>query len=332
MLKEKLKNIYLKLTNSFTIMYVPHSKESTYSRRIPYLLPVISLLFMAGMVIALVGFYFQYTAMKANMAELKTLQAEDTTRQKQLDELKAQAQELEQKMLEIRLLEKDVREILDRGEAVSRSGLNVSRDIAQLNPEDRSDNTNNGDDKGVLSFLAFKSSPKAEDWHTSYTRVKGSTEQLLAQTDEINQILVSLKEDVSERNAYYAAKPQGLPAEGSISSGYGYRKSPFNGRSVFHPGIDIAASHGTPVVATGQGVVTFAEYRSGYGRTVIIDHPYGFRTLYAHNSRLNVSVGDHVARGDVIAYVGSTGASTGPHLHYEVHLNGQHVDPADYIR
>jgi hypothetical protein len=113
---------------------------------------------------------------------------------------------------------------------------------------------------------------------------------------------------------------------------YGYRRNPVTGHTHFHKGVDHTASFGTPVYASGDGVIEFADYRSnGYGKYVIIDHGVdGLSSLYAHLQSINVSEGEKVVRGQQIGTIGSTGLSLGPHLHYEVHVNGQHVSPINY--
>ena len=115
------------------------------------------------------------------------------------------------------------------------------------------------------------------------------------------------------------------------NSGYGYRSSPISGRSEFHTGVDLRARLGYDIVAAESGVVIFAGWKGGYGNTVIVDHGGGMTTLYAHNSKLVVSVGTSVSRGQVIAKAGTTGYSTGVHLHFEVRKNGKHVNPNSYI-
>lgn len=120
------------------------------------------------------------------------------------------------------------------------------------------------------------------------------------------------------------------PAQGTISDAYGYRIHPLTGRQAFHTGIDIAADAGTPIRAARDGTVGYAGWLHGYGNTVILDHPDGTRTLYAHASRLEVREGERVAQGQVIARVGSTGNSTGPHLHFEI-IAGKPIDPEPYL-
>ena len=121
--------------------------------------------------------------------------------------------------------------------------------------------------------------------------------------------------------------PSIWPAAGYVSSPYGLR---FDGTE-FHQGIDIAADMGAPIVATADGVVTAAGWNGGYGNMVDVDHGGGIVTRYGHASALAVTVGQQVRRGEVIAYVGSTGRSTGPHVHYEVRVDGQPVNPAGYL-
>lgn len=126
--------------------------------------------------------------------------------------------------------------------------------------------------------------------------------------------------------------PVGSSWESRVTSEFGYRSDPFTGQTKGHTGIDIAVPTGTPVRAALPGVVTKATYNAGgYGYYVMIDHGNGMVTLYAHNSKLLVSVGDSVEAGDTVSLSGSTGRSTGPHLHFEVRVNGQRVNPRSYL-
>ena len=129
-----------------------------------------------------------------------------------------------------------------------------------------------------------------------------------------------------------AAAPQLWPVAGRIMSSFGERQDPFNGEGAFHRGVDISGSFGEPIIAPADGVVESAEFRSGYGRTVEIDHGYGITTLYGHMSGFAVTAGQHVTKGDVIGYIGMTGRTTGPHVHYEVRINSAPVNPYKYLR
>ena len=121
------------------------------------------------------------------------------------------------------------------------------------------------------------------------------------------------------------------PISGRITSNYGYRVNPVTGEYKLHKGIDYAGNYGDPIKASKSGVVEYSGWISGYGNTIILGHGNGVQTLYPHAQTLNVSVGEKVSQGDVIATVGSTGNSTGPHLHFEIRINGQPVDPLQYI-
>lgn len=128
-----------------------------------------------------------------------------------------------------------------------------------------------------------------------------------------------------------ATKPSIWPTSGEVTSGFGWRNSPWGGGSELHQGIDIANSLGTPIVATADGQVVQSESAGGYGNVVQIDHGNGIATIYGHNSRNLVIVGQSVRKGQVISYLGNTGKSTGPHVHYEVRVNGAAVDPISFM-
>ena len=128
------------------------------------------------------------------------------------------------------------------------------------------------------------------------------------------------------------AAPNLWPVEGQVTASFGERIDPFNGEGAFHSGVDIGSSYGHPIIAPADGVVTFTEQLGGYGKAIMIDHGNGISTRYGHLSGFAVTAGQAVHRGDVIGYVGSSGRSTGPHLHYEVRINDTPVNPYKYLR
>ena len=128
-----------------------------------------------------------------------------------------------------------------------------------------------------------------------------------------------------------ASTPSIWPVRGYLSSTFGYRKDPFTGQRQMHPGLDISTPSGRPVVATGDGIVSYASRRGSYGNVVVIDHKFGLMTRYAHLSGFGTRAGRRVKRGDVIGYVGNTGRSRAPHLHYEVWVNNRTVHPLNYV-
>jgi murein DD-endopeptidase MepM/ murein hydrolase activator NlpD len=148
-----------------------------------------------------------------------------------------------------------------------------------------------------------------------------------------NGISLGLTRNVTTADWVLAnAAPDIWPVEGQITGSFGERIDPFNGEGAFHSGVDIASSYGQPVVAPADGVVNFADFMGGYGRAVILNHGRGITTRYGHLARFAVVIGQHVHRGDVIGYVGESGRSTGPHLHYEVRINDTPVNPHKYLR
>ena len=144
---------------------------------------------------------------------------------------------------------------------------------------------------------------------------------------DFNNLILQLE----KKKNMLAAIPSIKPVDGFITSPFGYRKSPFTGRRSFHSGLDIANKSGTKIVATAGGKVSFARRKSMFGNLIMIDHGYGRVTKYAHLKKILVKRGQAVKRGEVIALLGNTGQSTGPHLHYEVVINGTPVNPANYI-
>jgi murein DD-endopeptidase MepM/ murein hydrolase activator NlpD len=141
----------------------------------------------------------------------------------------------------------------------------------------------------------------------------------------------SLLEYLDDQKNLLASTPAVTPTYGWVTSRFGYRKSPFTGRKEFHKGLDIASKTGTPVIATGDGVVAFTGTDGFLGNAMTIDHGHGIVTRYAHLHQFLKKQGEAVKRGDVIAQVGNTGRSTGPHLHYDIRMNGISVNPETYI-
>ena len=140
-----------------------------------------------------------------------------------------------------------------------------------------------------------------------------------------------LVEYLEDQKSLLASTPSIWPVRGWLTSTFGYRTSPFTGRREMHKGLDIATRSGTPIIAPADGLVVFSGREGGFGNMIVIDHGYGITTRYGHCSALDAKLGQKIKRGDVIARVGNTGRSTGPHVHYEVAVNGVPVNPSRYI-
>ena len=158
-------------------------------------------------------------------------------------------------------------------------------------------------------------------------------EALKAQIAKTVESVGEIRDYLSQTRELYRATPMGSPISGGhITSFFGRRTHPINGEPEFHTGIDISTAPGTPVYATADGVISFAGMSSGgNGNLVAIEHGFGYETYFAHNRQIAVKVGQVVKRGDLISYVGSTGSSTGPHVHYEIWKDGRSTDPSKFL-
>ena len=181
-------------------------------------------------------------------------------------------------------------------------------------------------------IFSFKSKDKVLDTiDTSYSgdidieNLMGEIQKTVERVDEIKDYL-RIQKDI------YMATPKGYPVESRISSPYGKRKSPFSAERTFHGGVDISATPGTPIRATADGVVSYSGRTQSSGYVVLIEHGCSFSTAYAHNRGNVVKVGQKVKRGEIVGYVGSTGKSTGPHVHYEVWEKGKRINPNKFVQ
>ena len=157
--------------------------------------------------------------------------------------------------------------------------------------------------------------------------------QLTQAVDARDESLSSLEAKILQQSVLKDMLPNSSPVEaGYNSSSYGWRIDPFNGNKAFHEGLDFPANSGTPIHAAADGIVSVSELSHAYGNMVKIDHGAGLETRYAHASKLLVKVGERVIKGQTVALVGSTGRSTGPHLHYEIRFNGNSLDPRQYLQ
>ncbi len=296
----------------YTIMVVPHrGSDKTFSLRIPMnTIKVAAIALGCFLAIGIASFaHYQTTIHSANeeRQELTVLRANREQQEQKIAQLAKATAEVQQEMSQLNQLEGDVRRA--------------------LNAEDTSETSRSGVRRAGEEHYDGKGGPVVQ-----------TVDQLLQQTAALKQEiqareerLAGMRDDLTVRNERVAATPSIWPANGDVTSRFGGRQSPFGYGSDWHPGIDIANSSGSPIVATADGVVTSAGWNGGYGLFVEIEHGNGISTAYGHSSQLAVQAGQTVKKGDVIAYMGSTGASTGPHVHYEVRVNGRQVNPADFL-
>jgi len=292
------------MKRSFTILVVPHTGEQFRKLRLTSgglkaLTVSVALMMMAALFLAV-----HYAAFYRDLVELRQLRLTNS-------ELKRQNLDYE---LSVEHLNERVSSLQDFVRKLSvMAGL---------------DATVNADVDGGVG------GPHDLDYTTTsgaFAEVKGELDRMkgeLAGLEEKSRVLERFYE---QNNLMLASTPSIWPVRGYFSSSFGMRNDPFTGEREMHYGVDVSTVTGRPVVATADGIVLYASRRGTYGNIVVIDHKFGVMTRYAHLSGFNTRAGQQVKRGDVVGYVGNTGRSRAPHLHYEVWVQDRPVTPLDYI-
>ncbi|MBP2655908.1 MAG: Peptidase family [Firmicutes bacterium] len=298
----------------YTFMVVPHQGAKVVSVRVPVKLVkyttaavcsalIIVLLMTTGTIL---NYRHEINVVNTDREELENLREINATQKSQIEVLANATSGLQADMTRLNKLDADLRRLVNSTDLpASRSGV-----VRQVH-----------DGQG---------GPAVKPQLSQLTKL---VEDLEAQAKEREQSLSAIKAALLNRNARQAVTPSIWPVSGGeVTSRYGWRESPWGGTGGdWHPGIDIANDYGTPIVATADGVVVHSGWYNGYGILVIIDHGNGIETLYGHCSQTIVRVGQPVNKGAVISYMGSTGYSTGNHVHYEVRVNGTAVNPASFL-
>jgi len=302
----------IKKKEYFTFMFLPGPNAKVRTLSISKSVIKSALLSVAGVILLSFYLIYEYNDVKDKVWELQTMREELMQQKAQVQNFALNILDYKRQMFLLRDLDTKLRR------AVS------------LGPRDRAQQVlgiGGPDELGLQNLTTMGEKKQAEalrEMHQELTQLKGAATKQEASL----QMLIEYFED---KRSLYASTPSVWPVHGWVTSPFGNRTSPFSGIMKFHEGMDIAAQTGTPVVSPADGVVIKAGFSTGYGNMVEISHGYGIRTIFGHNTRLNVKAGQRVKRGDVISYVGDTGTSTGPHLHYEVRLNGLPVNPIKYL-
>ncbi len=303
----------MRFTDRLTILIVPPDDSGIVSfRAAAGALAALTLLFFAGL-IALGTTFFQHAAAVRRDEAIARLTSDKTELTRSLGEIRDVVVRLNGRMVELATLERDVR---------------IAADLTAIDPEVRRVGIG-----GPLALTAagFAASAPGADF-ASAVDLRRDVDALVRQARFQRASLVEVAEALELRKESLARTPSILPVlGGTITSPYGKRTDPVTGEPGVHEGVDVGARSSDQVLATARGRIVSTSPKSGYGICVEIDHGNGMATSYSHCSRVFVSAGDLVDRGQVIAAVGSTGRATAPHCHYEVHLDGAPVDPKRYI-
>ena len=294
----------------YTFMIVPHHGQRVFSFRIPikavkYAAATlgICLTILSG---TMLNYRYQANIANEEKRELVQLRQVNNEQYSELENLAKTTAQLQDDMRRLNQLDSELRRMVNGEEAasVSRSApVRVSNHSGQGGPE-------------VKPNIA---------------ELNNLAKELKLAIKDREQSLLDLKNSLAEKNERLAATPSIWPTNGEVTSRFGWRSSPWGWGSSWHPGIDIANDIGTSIQAAADGVITSSGWYGGYGKMIEIDHGNGIVTIYGHNSELLVSVGQRVKKGQAIASMGNTGISTGPHLHYEVRVNGSAVNPASFL-
>jgi murein DD-endopeptidase MepM/ murein hydrolase activator NlpD len=285
--------------DTYTLIVVPHAKARFRKFQVQVRLVKWTAGVAGALAIVAAGMLFHYTRIAVEVAELRQLREENQV-------LTARTQEYEQNAGKLQAKVSQLQGLVTK--------LGVMAGLEQAPPSGPSI-------AGVGGVSGFETSvPTSPSLHT------------------MDQNLTALTEKSQKLEAFYrdqtvllASTPSVWPVRGYLSASFGNRQDPFTGGRDFHPGLDISSPMGTRVQAPADGLVVSANVQGGYGNAIVIDHGYGVVTRYGHLSGFNVRPGQRVHRGEVIGFVGNTGRSTGPHLHYEVWVRDQAQNPIHYI-
>jgi len=285
----------------YTLIVVPHAKARFRKFQVSVLLTKWVLAALGFLALALVGIVAHYTWINVEVAELKRLRGENLALA-----AKARAYEENAGRLQAR--------VLTLQSMVTKLGL-------MAGVEERLPEAALG---GVGGVSRLEATAPSLDIAASLQDMDQTVSALTRKSTRLQAIF-------EDQAVLLASTPSIWPVRGYFSDGFGNRKDPFTGMADFHPGIDVSTPRGTRVIAPADGVVTYRGRRGAYGNTLVIDHGFGIVTRYAHLEGYDVRPGQRVQRGDVIGFVGSSGRSTAPHLHYEVWVDDQLQNPIKFI-
>jgi murein DD-endopeptidase MepM/ murein hydrolase activator NlpD len=306
---------------SYTLMLVPEGVQSKVRRwRISFRAAI--LLGFAALSAVVVGsaFVVHYTYELDQIFEAIALREENAKLKERLAVVTAKVDDVDARLADLRDFDEKLRSLTDLRD--------TSRGLA-MGPLKASSGGSNSVDFGAFAVPMEGDDPAVRQLRDALldSRLAG----LAAEAARQSGSLAELVDHFSEREVLLKSTPSIAPAHGLLTSGFGAREDPFTGSYAMHAGLDIAGKEGTEVFAPADGVVIFAGEKTEYGNCVVLDHGRDMTTLYGHLQRYIVKVGDKVTRGQHIAHLGNTGRSTGPHLHYEVRINGVPVNPRRYV-
>jgi len=298
---------------SFTVMILPNPTSKTY--RFSITKKQIKTSIIGATLFSLVFFFlvFHFMYKTSDLKNLQTLRKENRVQKVEIQTLSTRITDLNKKMSQLKELDTKIRIIAD---------INPPKDGNPMLAQ-------GGGAEDEMEFLSptLVSFPQGDSLKKMDRHLARLEEEALAQ--EVS--FVELEAAMKDKRKLWSSTPSIKPVRGWITSGFGKRISPFTGNFSMHRGIDIAARHGTEIVAPANGMVSYVGFDSGLGKVIKVNHGFGMKTVFGHMSKTEVKIGQKVKRGEVIGYIGNTGRSTGPHLHYSIYVNNVPVNPKRYI-
>lgn len=303
------------LGKKVTILLLPQGsrriKRLSIHSNLPFFFTIIGLTLFLGLLAFTLYTCWQNSHLKGQAAELKRLRKKAAQQNVQIYAFADKIRLLEEEMSKLRHFDQKLRAMTNKGSLLPKAGL-----------------LGTGGSESEVSGPKNRLQAGTEDLIRQMHR---DVERLLAEASVQELSQQELAKILEDSRSIMASAPTVWPVSGSLTSGFGYRSSPFTGRAEFHRGIDIVAPVGAPIKAPAEGIVLSIEWSSGYGWILSINHGYGVVTRYAHLAQAYVEPGQRVRRGQRIAAVGRSGRTTGTHLHYEIILNGIPINPMRFL-
>ena len=294
-----------------TILFLPRGLHKVRKINISRNAMFSLLFFIFILLLSASWFTVDYIKMKNKIPELQYLKKENRFQQSHIVSLSQKINHINQNMAKLQEFERKLRVMTNLGPSKQQDQLLA---VGGSNPSTLASGYQLEEiHKGIIQQM-----------HKSLEGLETNTAIASISQNQLNDFL-------KKQKSILACTPSIRPTDGWFSSGFGYRISPFTNRREFHKGIDIATRIGTPIIAPADGFVVHVGKEGGFGRMIAINHGYNLKTRYGHLSKYRIKKGQYVKRGQIIGEVGNSGRCTGPHLHYEVHLNGVPVNPVRFI-
>lgn len=296
----------------YTVLIVPDDSPKTRKLRVPHWILTRSAIVLGVLLLGIIAATVHYFQVVGEITENKILRDENVQLRSDLKRIRERIAQIGSTLDRVERFDQRLRAITLLSDPERHLAIGP---VGMVDADDR-------DSPSARVMLGEPEDPAA---------LRSKLDALSAEAARQEASLQELHAYFEDQKSLLASTPSIWPVRGWVTSDFGHRLDPFTAERIMHKGLDIAAAHGTPIVAPSDGLVIFAGVEGGYGKVLVLDHGYGVKTRFAHMADIGVKVGDRVKRGDHVGLLGNTGRSTGPHLHYEVRVNGVPENPRKFI-